>query len=1234
MKYSSLIQFDPIVTVIELRSADDKQKARELVRSYVMSDAMADIIQGKILSQLNLEEVVDNKGVLLVGNYGTGKSHLMSLLSSVAADESLLEDVQNGKFKETAKAIAGKFEVLRIEIGSTEMSLRNIITSNIEKDFRHRGLSYQFPDVGSITNNKDALLDMMAIFAQKYDNKGYLIVVDELLDYLKSRRDNELMQDINFMRELGEVIKTSRLRFVSGIQEALFDNPVFHNVSQSILKMKDRYEQALIRSQDVAFVAKQRILHKTPEQKAMIREHLQSFCPLYQGMAEQLDEYIDLFPIHPAYIGTFQRMIIVEKREVLKTISETIQTIINTEVPDKEPGIISYDTYWERIKNDPAKKVEPAIAEVLQKSGVLEDIIKRSFVKAAYKPTALRIIAALSVHRLTTATLDAKLGLTAQNLKDELCIYLPMPELTEEFLLMTVQSVLRDIMTTVSGQFIEYNKDNEQYYLDLRKDVDYDKKIQEKADFLGDDRLNRYFFSVMWDCLDWHPQPYVTGHQIYQYNINWLDKNIFRKGYLFMGTSEDRPTAQPPEDFYAYILPPYDKQVKLTAPQEDEVAFVFQLEPAFTQLLRQYAGAKEMEELSAQGETKSTYAKRAQATARSLQRWMEEHKTNAFKVSYMDVQKPMLEYLRGARLGDMGIKDVFDMCVSRALSECFNAKYPNYPKFQKQITQQNQAEVRGAAMSALAGRPNQLGTATLDSLGLLLNGKVKPENSTYANYYIGLLRDLPESSVLNAADLMQGDSYADRVDKRFKLDAIWTSVLFSALVYGGYCVLVAGDNTRYDAGNVEQLSKASPVDLYDFKRLEKPKAANVEKLRRLCDLAEVNEGLIINPNTWDTAVEELLKKTKELSEKAFQFDAFLSRSSYLWGDSLIPSNQTEKYKEQLKPLRKLSDDIRSRFNSGAKLKNFDYDEAALVAVKKAKETLQILQGAEDFKNIVGDIMRYMADAELMIADKHPLREKFQAQKEAYLTMRDDILELDYDDVQTDDLLTALEGLKAEYIDYYLEGHVAHRLGFKDAQRRQKLLDGPVVAKLRTLSQLRDILPTGQFTDVVNTKLSALKVCYECTDAEMQAQPKCVHCHYSPTDNDPVVTGQLNALEERLDEINEKWREILLGTLSDPMLEERKKFLSADKQPIIATFLQTKKYPDDLQSFCTAVKEVFAEFECVMLNEGDFMEEILSWGTLTPAVFMQKVQTYVDKLTKGKNKDDIRLAWAENDQIDI
>ena len=122
MKYSELISFDPIETVIQIRDADDPCMAEKLVKTYVMSDGMASAINDRIISQLSLEEVVDNKGVFLVGNYGTGKSHLMSVISAIAQDESYIRHLKNQKFAEYIKPIAGRFEVLRIEIGAVRTS--------------------------------------------------------------------------------------------------------------------------------------------------------------------------------------------------------------------------------------------------------------------------------------------------------------------------------------------------------------------------------------------------------------------------------------------------------------------------------------------------------------------------------------------------------------------------------------------------------------------------------------------------------------------------------------------------------------------------------------------------------------------------------------------------------------------------------------------------------------------------------------------------------------------------------------------------------------------------------------------------------------------------------------------------------------------------------------------------------------------------------------------------------
>jgi len=90
MYYKDLIQFDPINTLIQLREADDKSKAKNLVSSYVISKRMAEQLCKVVIPQMQFQKPVDNKGILIVGNYGTGKSHLMSMISGVAEYEELL----------------------------------------------------------------------------------------------------------------------------------------------------------------------------------------------------------------------------------------------------------------------------------------------------------------------------------------------------------------------------------------------------------------------------------------------------------------------------------------------------------------------------------------------------------------------------------------------------------------------------------------------------------------------------------------------------------------------------------------------------------------------------------------------------------------------------------------------------------------------------------------------------------------------------------------------------------------------------------------------------------------------------------------------------------------------------------------------------------------------------------------------------------------------------------------
>ncbi|WP_042454631.1 DUF6079 family protein [Neobacillus dielmonensis] len=68
---------------------------------------MADVINDTIIEQLQFERPTDNKGLLVVGNYGTDKSHLMSVISAIAELENSVERVNYPQVAKKAIEIEG-----------------------------------------------------------------------------------------------------------------------------------------------------------------------------------------------------------------------------------------------------------------------------------------------------------------------------------------------------------------------------------------------------------------------------------------------------------------------------------------------------------------------------------------------------------------------------------------------------------------------------------------------------------------------------------------------------------------------------------------------------------------------------------------------------------------------------------------------------------------------------------------------------------------------------------------------------------------------------------------------------------------------------------------------------------------------------------------------------------------------------------------------------------------------
>lgn len=1221
MKYSDLISFNPIEDVIQLVTADDSNKAREYVKTYIMSDAMVQSLKSPVLEQLQMDEVVDNKGVLVVGNYGTGKSHLMSVISAIAKDADNLQYLQNKKFAEEMECIAGKFEVLRIEIGGTRMSLYDVIMGYVQDDFDERGIDFDVPEYNSVRSPKAVVKDMMAAFSAKYPDKGYLIVVDEFLSYLSSRNEREIVLDLEFFRALGEMCSKSKLRVIFGVQEKIFDNPRFSFVSDNLKHVSDRFTQMIITKEATSYVVSERILKKTPEQKALIRKHLEKFSMLYTGMSSRMDEFVDLFPIHPSYIDVFNKIYLIENRHILKNISMTIRDIFNRDVPENEPGIISFDNYWPAIKSNGLLKSDVTINRVVTASGQLEDIINRAFPKPAYKPLAIKIIYALSVHRLTTNGLDVHFGLTAENLKDDLCLFLTMPEQDADFLLALIKTTLKDIMTTVSGQFIIYNDANNQYYIDVDKVVDYDEKIKQKASIMADGELNRYFYQLIYSCLDWDAKQYVPEFEIYQRDLNWDSHNIFREGYLFLGLPGERSTAQPERDFYIHIMPPYSTGSIAVKNLEDEVYFFFKSTAEFKEILGIFSAANAQAQIS-EGKDKDAYLNKAAMNRKKLIKHLSENKNTCFDVQYKGQKRKMIEVLRGRYNRDMDFKDTVDLAASLCLDEYFCGKYPDCPMMKTKVTRKNIEENVRQAFDYFSGRKTQIATLMLQSFGVLDGDKIRPEGSKYAAYYINQLKQLPPQGVINYSDIFDVKYDDQYEDKHFKINYLFTPIIFLSMVYAGYATMTLRNGTVLSASNLDTVPRIGALDLYEFKYLARPAQMAMAELKKLFDVLEINPALLDNPNDRDEGVKQLLIKAQETSNSAVLANQKLNNGFELWNEPLVDAQHLIAMQKACAAVKDEFSNYSARFNTPAKLNNFTltFDEIDKLAGQIA--LIKAITEYVTFKTDCANNVSYMSNIEFIDLGAN-FKQRLEAAKDEFRSARDSILTGASGEAAAQKVNTALEKVKEEYIGIYFEEHKKKRLDIDDAKRRGKLQESLALANLRKLRGV-EILSVAKLTKI-EQDMANLKVCYELTPTELKTAHICPHCGYHLGDPVLNVAGQLDNLDIRIDDLVTEWTQTLLNTISDPIVASQKEYLSAEQQKAIDDFTASGTLPKRVDDFfIKAIQALLKGFEPVVVDAKDLMDKLTKLPPMDEATFKLKLNELIAGYTKGKDEGKLRI----------
>ncbi|WP_315794635.1 DUF6079 family protein [Paenibacillus sp. BIC5C1] len=1203
IKYSDLVQFEPIESVIQLIDANDSDRAFHLLDTYVISDRMAEQLNELIINQLQFERAADNKGLLIVGNYGTGKSHLMSVISTIAEYEGASNHIQNNSVAEKAREVQGKFKVIRLEIGSVGTSLRDILCNSIEDGLQSMGVEYTFPQFNQITNNKDALEEMMGLFNEKYPNQGLLVIVDELLDYLRGRREQELTLDLGFLREIGEVCSKTRLRFIAGIQEMLFNNPRFSYVSEPLQRVKERFEQVRIIREDIAHVVSQRLLKKSDEQKAIIRKHLSKFTTLYHRLSEDMETFVDLFPIHPSYLTAFEKVNNIEKRVALKTISIEMNRIINNELSEEEPGLISYDSYWRFIEEDPSYKAIPEVAEVLDKAKILKDRVQNAYTKRIYKPMALRIVNALAVYRLSTADIYHNVGLTAEELRDDLFLDLSgnnnmllEEEDPADFLKSTIDVATKEIQKTVSFQYISTNDSNGQYYLDLKKDIDIDSLITQRAETIEEDKLDRYYFHILQKVITLDDNTYVSGYKIWRHDLPWDSHRVRRHGYLFFGAPNERSTAQPERDFYIYMLRPYLKTTFKDEHRADEIFFELnRADGRFEQLLKLYAAADDLK-TDATSATKSLYQRKLDSYFKELSKWLNESFVHSFDITYKGKKQTVLEFGLFLPTNET-IREIMDIVSEGLLTDWFEEKYEGYPVFRDikdgYLSKANMETYVKDALQCFVGRETRQGLAILNGLVLLDNmNKVTTKNSGYAKWINSLLDSKGHGQVLNYQELIETKIVNKVPDiqytNKFKLEPELLIVLMGAMISTGD-IEVTIENKIYNASNLHEYVQLPLTKLTYFSNVKKPTDIPYQELNALLDLLNISLPNYEEENL-KHAIVKLAEKVNDHINDIFLVMQYVKEGFPMWDGTLLTNAERQEYLTSLNLFKEFCETIK-RYNTPAKMRNY---KSSVEVIQRQEEALKQLdyfkdlhQSLEESKVLASYIQLAQSTIGLQSDWSNRATHALDELSYALKGQKNHTAELQ-----------SLVALKHEYIKLYMEKHDFSRLNATENNMKKQLLASSELKALKELGRYISILPMEQIQSWERS-LGSLKECYAVTSETLQHSPLCNNCKYRLSELKMSEKAMLKTLEAQLPDIYESWIDTVLTSLNDASVKENIELLQPEQKGIVKEFIATKQLsvPLDIR-LAQAINDLLKGFNKVEISMADLEQMMANGSPLT------------------------------------
>jgi len=708
--------FQTVRDVIDIDSLKTADRKKQIISSYIFSEKIEEQVADFFE---DLAKPV-HKAINIIGNYGSGKSHLTAMLISIVENPDLSDYVNNENIKEQLKSFDRTFYTVYFELQSGPVELRRWFYDKCKKQLAEKyDIHIKDFDLEKDYSDKDNIEYIVNKIKEKNSAAGLLVAIDEISDFLSMKRKEDMRQDLQFLRIIGQVAQDNDIMFIGSMQEDIFSSSRFKEAGQEIGRVRERFQNIIILKEDVEKVIAERVVSKTKQQKYEIEDRLKKYNYLekIEDVNSDIDNYINLFPLTPPLIEMFSTLPFFEKRGVIQFAVSEIKRNLKKEFP----FFITFEKIYDILSLDPNKKNLPEVSDYIKVVTVLFD--KIHLMGSKYKDDAGKIVKGLAVLSLRD---NSNKGVTAKELADKLLILPPNKALSSKDYVSLIVKKLREV---TDGQHVKFREDKSTGYtyitLDTKLGVDPEEKIQQKTDNVSEDELEHELFSQLENLMDL--VPYKNNPDVFEDECEWKKKKSFRLGYvLFKKRDNILPEKLEKADYETvFISPFYNDEVKKQSDNQLQIKMSLSNPEALT-LLREIVAIKQLRD---DGFQKAIMERKLKEKIEGYRLGDVNHIGFAFRLSKILVnngtfklnsEEVNIKNHLGTR--DAGLYQAFDEIKTSLFGPLFDEKYPLHPVYPFALSSTNIIKTLDTHLSELLkGNFNNLSTKTIHFIIALEN---------------------------------------------------------------------------------------------------------------------------------------------------------------------------------------------------------------------------------------------------------------------------------------------------------------------------------------------------------------------------------------------------------------------------------------------------------------------------------------------------------------------------------